>query len=144
MTNQSHMNRITFMTCLLAAIALHCQAQSKPLRIVFDVTSQDTLVHQATIRHVSGEAKDHPDGKFEVVIYGNALNMLLKDKSSVSAGVQQLAAMNNVSFKVCSATMKRHHADKGQLIPGVQIVQDGIVEIMDRQGEGWGYIKETP
>ena len=118
-------------------------AQSKPLRIVFDVTSKDTLIHQATIRHVSGEAKAHPNGQFEIVIYSGALNMVVKDKSVVAAGIQQLTGLKNVSFKVCAETMKRYNVEKSQLFPGIEVVPDGIVEIVERQGEGWGYIKEA-
>ena len=118
-------------------------AQSKPLRIVFDVTSKDTLIHQAAVRHVSAEAKAHPEGLFEVVIYSGALNMVVKDKSVVASGIQQLAGLKNVSFKVCSETMQRYKVDKSQLLPGVDVVPDGIVEIVEKQGEGWGYIKEA-
>lgn len=132
--------------CITGLLVLFCAyswAQSKPLRIVFDVTSKDTLIHQAVIRHVTGEAKAHPDGLFEVVIYSGALNMVVKDKSVVATGVQQLSGLKNVSFKVCAETMQRYKVDKSQLIPGVGTVPDGIVEIVERQGEGWGYIKES-
>ena len=37
--------------------------------------------------------------------------------------------------------MKRNNIDKSQLIPGVEIVPDGIYEIILKQREGWGYIK---
>jgi intracellular sulfur oxidation DsrE/DsrF family protein len=128
---------------LLIPFYTFCGAQSKPLRIVFDVTSGDTLIHQAVIRHVSAEAKAHPDGQFEVVIYSGALNMVVKDKSVVAAGVQQLTGLKNVSFKVCSETMHRYQVEKGQLFSGVDVVPDGIVEIVEKQGAGWGYIKEA-
>jgi intracellular sulfur oxidation DsrE/DsrF family protein len=39
--------------------------------------------------------------------------------------------------------MKRHKVDVSQLIPGVTTVPDGILEIIKRQSEGWGYIKEA-
>jgi intracellular sulfur oxidation DsrE/DsrF family protein len=39
--------------------------------------------------------------------------------------------------------MKRYNVAKTQLLPGVETVPDGIIEIIDRQREGWGYIKEA-
>ena len=36
---------------------------------------------------------------------------------------------------------KRYNVDKSQLLPGVEIVDDGIFEIISKQQEGWGYIK---
>ena len=37
--------------------------------------------------------------------------------------------------------MKRYNYDKSQLLPGVEIVDDGIFEIISKEQEGWGYIK---
>jgi hypothetical protein len=37
--------------------------------------------------------------------------------------------------------LKNNGVDKSQLIPGVQTVPDGIYEIIQKQHEGWGYIK---
>jgi intracellular sulfur oxidation DsrE/DsrF family protein len=37
--------------------------------------------------------------------------------------------------------MANQKIDKSQLLNGVQIVPDGIYEIVSKQKEGWGYIK---
>ena len=137
------MKKIILITAFSALFSLHSLAQSKPIRIVFDVTSKDTLIHQATIRHVSQESIAHPDALLEVVIYGGSLNMVVKGKSVVTPGVQLLMNNKNVSIKVCEETMKRYNVNKSQLITGVQVVPDGILEIVEKQGEGWGYIKEA-
>jgi hypothetical protein len=39
--------------------------------------------------------------------------------------------------------MKRHNVDTSQLIDGIKTVPDGILEIVNKQKEGWGYIKEV-
>jgi intracellular sulfur oxidation DsrE/DsrF family protein len=49
--------------------------------------------------------------------------------------------MKDVSFKVCALAMKRNKIDKSQLLPGVQVVPDGIYEIISKQRDNWGYIK---
>lgn len=118
-------------------------AQTKPVKIVFDVTSADTLVHQAAIRHVTAMAAAYPQSVFEVVIYGNALPMLMKNKSSVEKGMIKLQGNSNVSFKACNATMKRYGVEQSQLFSNVGVVPDAIIEIVIKQGEGWGYIKEA-
>jgi uncharacterized protein len=134
------MKRLMILLCFLAG---HAFAQTKPVKIVFDITSKDTLTHQAVMRHVSGMAKSYPDSKFEVVIYGGAIGMVTKDKSTVAQGIQQLSANPNVSFKVCEQTMKRYNVDKSQLVTGMGTVPDGIIEIVNKLAEGWGYIKEA-
>ena len=130
-------------TVFFCAFSLSAFAQAKPVRIVFDVTSKDTLVHQAALRHVSLMAQSYPQSTFEVVIYGGAITMVERGKSTVANGIMQLEKSPNVSFKVCEATMKRYNVTKAQLLPSVGTVPDAIIEIVNKQGEGWGYIKEA-
>ncbi|WP_026965809.1 DsrE family protein [Algoriphagus terrigena] len=118
-------------------------AQQAPVKIVFDVTSGDSTVHQAVVRHVSMMAEAYPGSQFEVVIYGGAIDLVSKDRSVVSNEVQKLAANPNIKFAVCEITMKKYQVESTQLIPGVIHVPDGILEIYKRQQEGWGYIKES-
>lgn len=118
-----------------------CSAQNADYRVVFDMTSKDTVNQQAVIRQVQGIKKANPDALLEVVVYGEGLDLVLKDKSNNSAVIRQLIADGNANFKICSMTMKRHNIEPSQLIPGVKMVDDGIYEIVMRQKEGWGYIK---
>jgi intracellular sulfur oxidation DsrE/DsrF family protein len=76
-----------------------------------------------------------------VVIYGQGLDLAVKDRSPQQAAVQKLIAENKASFKVCAMTMKRNNIDQSQLVPGVEVVPDGIYEIISKQQQGWGYIK---
>ena len=123
-------------------VAFVAIAQTNPVRIVFDITSKDTLAHQGALRHVTMMSKAYPQSTFEVVIYGSALQMVVKGKSTIEKDLTTFAGNKNVSFKVCSATMKRYNVDKSQLVAGVEVVPDAIMEIVTKQGEGWGYIKE--
>ena len=118
-------------------------AQTKPVKIVFDVTSKDTLTHQAVLRHITGMVKAHPDAMLEVVIYGGAGPMVVNGKSSSGDVIETLAANKNVSFKICSITMERFNVENSDLVTGVEVVPDGIIEIVTKQNEGWGYIKES-
>ncbi|WP_242095030.1 DsrE family protein [Aestuariivivens sediminicola] len=120
-----------------------CLAQEKPVKIVFDVTSSNTKVHESTIRHVKAMSNAYPDSKFEVVMYSGAMDMVLKDKSVVAEDLEMLANKDNIDFVICQGTMKRHDVDSDDLISGVRSVPDGILEIIEKQKEGWGYIKES-
>jgi intracellular sulfur oxidation DsrE/DsrF family protein len=116
-------------------------SQSMPYRVVFDITSGDTTDHQSLIRWINGIHNSDSTAKLEVVFYGQSLNMVLKDESVVQNDIRELIEKKAVSLKVCGAAMKRHHINKNQLLPGVEIVPDGIYEITTKQHEGWGYIK---
>src|SRR5258706_1570950 len=127
----------------LIAISIDASSQTKPVKIVFDVTSGDTLVHQAALRHVTLMATSYPQSTFEVVVYGGAMPMFVKGKSTVSKAIQKLESNPNVLFKVCEQTMARYKVDKTQLVMNVGTVPDGILEIVNNQAEGCGYIKEA-
>ncbi len=110
-------------------------------KVVFDLTSGDTMNHKAVIRWTNEIVKASEDAQVEVVLFGNSLDMVQKDKSVVADDVAKLAANKNVSFKVCRVAMKAHNVDASQLIPGVQTVPDGIYEIVTKEKEGWAYLK---
>jgi len=134
----------TYITLFIVfACNLMVFAQETPVKIVFDVSSSDTKVHGTAMRHVKAMAQAYPDSKFKVVIYSGALDMVVKGKSSVESDMEALANNKNVSFVVCQATMARHKVTQEQLVTGVTSVPDGILEIIQRQAEGWGYIKEA-
>ena len=133
----------TYITLIIAlVVSITAFAQEKPVKIVFDVTSSDTLVHQAAVRHVKFMSQAYPESEFEVVMYSGSIDMVLKEKSSVAVDLEALASKENISFVICQGTMKRHNINDSEIIPGVTSVPDGILEIIQKQAEGWGYIKE--
>jgi intracellular sulfur oxidation DsrE/DsrF family protein len=95
------------------------------------------------MRHVKMMSAAYPDSEFEVVVYGGACPMVVKDKSSVSDDIKELEDNKQVTIMVCEATLQRHEINKSQLLTGVKTVPDGILEIVTKQSEGWGYIKES-
>ena len=117
--------------------------QAKPVKIVFDVTSGDTLTHQAVLRHVNGMAQAYPDALLEVVIYGGAWPLAVSDNNHSADNIEELSKKKNVSFKVCGVTLERYGVEPAKLVTGVEVVPDAIIEIVTRQNEGWGYIKES-
>ena len=129
------------LTCLLLFTVQLIQAQ-KDYKVVFDLTSKDSLDHKAVIRWVNEIANSSADAKLEVVMYGQGVNMVTTGRSPVQETISRLiTTYKNVSFKVCAVALKNQNIDKSQLIPGIEIVPDGIYEIISKQREGWGYIK---
>ena len=110
-------------------------------KVVFDLTSKDSLDQQAVIRWLKEITAASADAKMEVVMYAKGVNMATKDRSAVADAVTQLATNKNISFKVCAVALKNQGIDKSQLLPGVEVVPDGIYEIISKQRDGWGYIK---
>ncbi|MFI5185942.1 MAG: DsrE family protein [Chitinophagales bacterium] len=129
-----------FLTAVLFLGAFLLNAQ-KDYKVVFDLTSGDSLSQQTAIRWVSEIIKAEPTAQVEVVMFGKGLPLAVKDRSAVANDVMNLATNKNVAFKVCAIALANQKIDKSQLLPGVQTVPDGIYEVISKQREGWGYIK---
>lgn len=126
---------------MLIMFAIISKAQNKDYRVVFDLSSKDTINQQTLLREMSLIKQYNPDAKLEAVIYGQGLSMVSNDAASSAEAIARLSAQKDVSFKVCALAMKRQNIDKTQLKPEVEIVPDGIYEIISKEREGWGYIK---
>lgn len=75
----------------------------------------------------------------EIVAYGPGLNMLKLD-SEVGNKIQD-AEKAGVKIIACGNTMKAQKVTKEDLLPGVAVVEAGVLEIGARQQEGWTYIR---
>ena len=135
------MKKKFFVTGLWILMVFFAKAQQKDYKVVFDLTSKDTLAHQTAIRQMGLIARSNPDAKVELVIFGQAIGMVVDEKSAVKEDLLKLLQLKNVSVNVCEITMQRGKIEKSQLVPGVGTVPDGIYEIISKQREGWGYIK---
>lgn len=134
------MRKLSLFTIVLLFVSQLVSAQ-KDYKVVFDLTSGDSLSQQTAIRWVNEIIKMEPTAQVEVVMFGKGLPLAVKDRSAVASDVMSLATNKNVAFKVCEVAMANQKIDKAQLLPGVQTVPDGIFEIVSKQREGWGYIK---
>ena len=124
-----------------AMTALAQSPQPQPYKVVFDLTSQDPLDQQAVLRWIREVSAVNPKTEMEVVMYGRGLDLVVSGKTTLAASVQEAINNAHASFKVCAIAMKNQQIDKSQLLPNVQIVADGIGEIVAKQRDGWGYIK---
>jgi hypothetical protein len=135
------MNRIALLfSVVLLALGL-AQGQEKSYRVVFDLTSRDSLDQKSVIRWVGEISAAHPEAQVEVVMYGKGFELVMPERSTVMEQVHNAMKNPNVAFKVCRVAMKNNNIDRSQLVEGTQTVPDGVYEIVSKQQEGWGYIK---
>ena len=135
------MNRFFVLACLSVLAIGTMFAQSQPYRVVFDLTSRDSLDHKAVIRWIREITKPNPKAEIEVVMYAKGLEMVMPEKSVVTSDLKEVMDNPNVSFRVCEIAMRNNKVEKSQMLPAVRTVPDGIYEIISKQREGWGYIK---
>jgi intracellular sulfur oxidation DsrE/DsrF family protein len=124
---------------LLAPGVVHAQRQ--PYRVVFDLTSRDSLEQKAVLRWLREVGASSPDAQMEVVMYAKGFELVMPERSAYLADVKEAMKNPNVSFKVCAIALRNNNINQSQLLAGVQTVPDGIYELVSKQQDHWGYIK---
>ncbi len=83
--------------------------------------------------------------KIEIVTYGPGLMMLHATKSPVKKRITSFGQnFDNISFRACGNThrkMSKKAGKKVALLPQAKMVASGVVHMMQRQEEGWSYIR---
>jgi intracellular sulfur oxidation DsrE/DsrF family protein len=117
------------------------QAQGKKHRMVFQFTNaNDTLQQKAFVKQLQNLKEYWPDAKFEVVLYNQGLELLMPNKSNFMPALQKLSEQG-VAFLICENTLKNRQISKTVFPSWVNYIQAGIAYIVERQEEGWSYIK---
>lgn len=135
---------------LLALIAMRPQLHNdatqtammdkKTHRIVFHVTTPDTAAYRALSRQIVHVLEHWPSAQIEVVAHNKGIGMLEKKKSNVADRITALTTQG-VRFVACEQTMKIQKLEKSDILPDAGFVERGIVHVVERQEEGWAYIK---
>jgi intracellular sulfur oxidation DsrE/DsrF family protein len=75
----------------------------------------------------------------ELVAYGPGIGMLKADSIVGDRVDEALAA--GVKVVACENTMRAQKLTQGDMLGKISYVQAGVVEIMQRQQQGWAYIR---
>jgi hypothetical protein len=85
------------------------------------------------------------DVVIEVVTYGPGLMMLHAAKSPVKKRIKSFGQnFDNITFRACGNThrkMSKKAGKKVALLPEAKIVASGVVHMIQRQEQGWSYIR---
>lgn len=142
---------IPMLTALLLAASAallpapsHAQSsaqKSERHKLVIQVSENDPAVWNLALNNAENvqEALGKDKVDIEIVAYGPGLNML-KDDSKVAARLNA-ALDHSVGLLACGTTMRKMKVTKADLAAGVKVVPGGVVHIMQRQNEGWNYIR---
>lgn len=133
--------KIIFPVLFFCVAASTVQAQSMHHRILFDFVSADTADQSAIIRQFNNVLNASPDAELELVCHGPAVFAFVKDKMNFEERFRALTQKGKVYYRVCANSMKRLGVVKDQLSPLVEVVPVAILEMSEKQQQGWTYIK---
>ena len=135
------MSRIVSIAFLIVLGTAMLRAQDPPYRVVFDLTSRDTLDQRAVMRWIREITSANPAAELEVVMYGKGYELVMPEKSTFIADVKEALKNPHVAFRVCQVALKNNKVERSAVLADAQTVPDGIYEILTKQHQGWGYIK---
>jgi len=110
-------------------------------RVVIQVSDNDPQKWNLALNNAQNlqQALGKENVQVEIVAYGPGLNMLKAD--SKVAGRVNGALDQNVDIAACGTTMKKMKLTKDDLVGGARVVKGGVIEISERQQQGWSYIR---
>lgn len=140
------------MRFLLIALAMFFAASvnaADATRIVLHLDEADPERQELVLNNAANINKYYLDKgeevEIEIVTYGPGLTMLIPGKSPVEDRVTSIAQnFDNVSFKACANTHAKMSQKAGKeipLMPQAQMVPSGVIHLVERQKQGWAYIR---
>lgn len=122
------------------SFAAMAQDGARQHRIVMQLTSGDTVVHKNLMKQFRNMKEAAPTMQLEVVCHGPGMDMLMSDRSVVQEKVKEFAG-KGIVFLACENTIAERKLDRTKVLPEAGYVKAGIIHIVERQEEGWSYIK---
>lgn len=128
---------------LLGAVlpASHARADATMHKVVIQVSDNDPKRWNLALNNAKNVQQDFGRDKvqIEIVAYGPGIDML-KLESEVGPRVDE-AMQAGIRVAACQTTMRNQHLGKDDMLPNLTYVKSGVPELMERQEEGYSYIR---
>lgn len=126
---------------MLAPAAAQAQATAAKNKVVFQVSDADPQKWNLTLNNAKNVADELGEDAvdMEIVVYGPGIGML-KGDSPVGKRVAD-ALKSGVKVVACENTMKAQKLVYADMLPNIDYVPAGVVELMKRQREGYAYVR---
>ena len=129
---------------LLAAFANIALAQGQVAsqnRVVLQVSDADPAKWNLALNNARNLQADlgAKNVDIEIVAYGPGIGMLKAD--SVVGNRIGEALGSGVKVAACEVTMRGQKLAKADMLDGIGFVPSGVVELMQKQQQGWAYLR---
>lgn len=142
------MNRKTFIQAIVLALgvtfALGVAAQTAApakAKVVIQVSDGDAAKWNLALNNAKNVQQELGADKvdIEIVAYGPGIGMLKADATTSNRVLE--ATQSGVQVVACENTMTVQKITKAEMNPAVGYVRTGVVELMNRQRQGYAYIR---
>ena len=140
---QGFIASVVAVTCLAFAAAAPAQSPQTSARwkVVLQVSDSDPVKWNLALNNAKNIQTDlaAPNVDIEIVAYGPGIGMLKAD-SVVGNRVDEAIAAG-VKVVACENTMRVQKLAQTDMLNKISYVEAGVVEIMQKQQQGWAYIR---
>ncbi|MDQ6618786.1 MAG: DsrE family protein [Pseudomonadota bacterium] len=130
-----------FASASLAQVPVKSQAVATRNRVVMQVSDNDAAKWNLALNNARNLQSDLGPDKvdIEIVVYGPGIGML-KRESPVASRIDE-AITAGVAVVACENTMAGAKLTKPDMLPHIGFVPAGVVELMQKQQQGYAYIR---
>jgi intracellular sulfur oxidation DsrE/DsrF family protein len=99
------------------------------------------MQQKAFIKQLENLNEYWPTANYEIVLYNQGLELVMKNNTTY---LERLISLKNkgMRFLVCENTLKNRKISKDVFVTElVEYIPAGIAEIVEKQEQGWSYIK---
>ena len=140
---QGFLAGVVAVACLAVAAVAPAQSTQTPVRskVVLQVSESDPAKWNLALNNAKNIQTDlaAPNVDIEIVAYGPGIGMLKAD--SIVANRVDEALTAGVKVVACENTMRPQKLTQADMLNKIGYVQAGVVEIMQKQQQGWAYIR---
>lgn len=134
---------------LVVLLAIFSYAQSKfsepqptfdnPRKVVYSLYVGDLETVEHTIGSMYNILKEYPSESLKIVVvaYGKGLRVLKKDYDKKTLERVKSLMEYDVEFIACKNTMETMKWKESDFIDGISFTQAGIVEVIEKQKDGY-------
>lgn len=140
------MFRRAFCSALIAAavtlsLPIAAADTSGKARVVLQVSDADTGKWNLALNNAKNIQADlgAANTEIEIVVYGPGIGMLRADSLVANRVLDSMAG--GVKVVACENTMTNQKIKREDMMDKIGYVKAGVVELMQKQREGWAYIR---
>ena len=110
-------------------------------RVVMQVSNPDPRGWHQTLNNAMALTKNAGRANVQIEIVANGMGIGMLKFNSPEA--KEVAAVLGMGVKVlaCGETMKALMLERDDMLPNIGFVPGGLIEVLDRQRDGWQYVK---
>jgi len=137
----SRLLAVLVFACITASAPAQAQSPAGKNRIVFQVSDNDPAKWNLALNNARNVQSDLgvKNVTIEIVAYGPGIGML-KLESPVATRIKEAQA-TGINIVACENTLTNMKINKDDMLPALTYVPAGVVQLMQRQQQGYAYIR---